>query len=241
MQRHIALGRRPRQDNAKARPWPDLRSAPGTVEVLGLAKYRLASRWQSLIWFWLCILAAAAVLGLVLEILGPPERDVRLQLQPEPPQAQPALAAKPTPPVAPGAARLPAVPAAVRPEPAQPSPPAPNVPPPNPAARSNTPPDTPPRGRVMLVLHPARPENGTAMANRLAAQTGLATDQVEVGPVAEARPEAVIRFYSTEDHPLARRLGKELARMGYTWRIENFAARSWAWKDQAVEVFLPDR
>lgn len=239
MQRHIALGRRPRQDNAKARPWPDLWSEPGAVEVLGLAKYRLASRWQSLIWFWLSILAVAAVLGLVLEILGPPERDT--QPQPEPPQAQPALAAKPTTPLAPDAARLPAVSAAVRPEPAQPSPPAPSVPTPNPAALSDTPPDTPPRGRVMLVLHPARPENGTAMANRLAAQTGLATDQVEVGPVAEARSEAVIRFYSTEDHPLARRLGKELARMGYTWRIENFAARSWAWKDQAVEVFLPDR
>jgi len=241
MQRHIALGRRPRQDNAKARPWPDLWSEPDAVGVLGLAKYRLASRWQSLIWFWLSILAAATLLGLVLEILGPPERDARLQPQPEPPQAQPALAAKPTPPVAPGAARLPAVPAVMRPEPAQPSPPVPNVPPPNPAAQSNTPPDTPPRGRVMLVLHPARPENGMAMANRLSAQTGLATDQVEVGPVAEARSEAVIRFYSTEDHPLARRLGKELARMGYTWRIENFAARSWAWKDQAVEVFLPDK
>ena len=55
------------------------------------------------------------------------------------------------------------------------------------------------------------------------------------------RSEAVIRFYAVGDHALARRLGKELARMGYSWRIENFAARPWAWKDQAVEVFLPDK
>lgn len=213
---------------------------PGTAEALSLAKYRLASRWQPLIWFWSSMLAIAAVLGLILAVLGPPsERIAEAEPAPEPVQApRPAPNAVPAqlaPRVEPE--RLPAVlTTPMRPEPEQPAPPTPGLQP-GPA----TAPDAPSRPRAALVLHPARSEGGTAIASRLAAQTGLTPDQVDVGTVAEARSDAVIRFYSTTDHPLARRLGKELARMGYSWRIENFAARSWAWKDQAVEVFLPDR
>lgn len=213
--------------------------ALGTAEALSLAKYRLASRWQPLIWFWSSVLGIAAALGLVLAVLGPPsERIAGAEPMPEAVQAPrpmraipPAQAARPVEPE-----RLPAVAAPMRPEPGQPAPPTPSSQP-----SGAAPPDAPPRPRMALVLHPARPENGAAIAGRLAAQAGVPADQVDVGTVSEARPDAVIRFYSAADHPLARRLGKELARMGYAWRIENFAARSWAWKDQAVEVFLPDR
>lgn len=239
MHRHIVLDRQPRRD-ARARSWSRAHR-PGTAKALSLAKYRLASRWQPLIWLWSSVLAIAAVLGLILAVLGPPservaEADPALKAVQAPtpvPAARPAQAARRIEPERPAAVSTPMQPES--------DPPAPPVPAPQPPAAAAARPDTPPHPRAALVLHPARSEGGAAIASRLAAQAGLAEDQVDVGTVAEARPDAVIRFYSASDHPLARRLGKELARMGYTWRIENFAARSWAWKDQAVEVYLPDR
>lgn len=238
MQRHIVLGRQPRRE-AKGRSWAGMHR-PGTAEALSLAKYRLASRWQPLIWFWSSILAITVTLGLILAALGPPSERVA-DAEPAPEAVQ---APRPTPAAMPAQVarrveleRPPAVSVPMRPEPDRPTPPTPGVQPPGAAAQ----PVAPPRPRAVLMLHPARSEGSAAIASRLAAQTGLAPDQVDVGSVAEARSDAVIRFYSTSDHPLARRLGKELARMGYSWRIENFAERSWAWKDQAVEVYLPDR
>jgi hypothetical protein len=246
MQRHGVLDRRPQRDDAKGRSRAPVRTAPGpadalSTDALSLAKYRLASPWQPLIHFWLSILTVAVALVFILEILGPPERmagadpapeapppDRVQSARPAPPPSKPAVAERPT-----GPALGPAAPP--RPQPDPPAPPAPAVQPP-----AAAPPDAP-RARAVLVLHPARPDGAAALANRLAAQAGIPPDQVDVGTVAEARSDAVIRFYAVDDHPLARRLGKELARMGYSWRIENFATRPWAWKDQAIEVFLPDK
>lgn len=214
-----------------------MRTAPGATDTLSLAKYRLVSRWQPLVWFWLSVLTVAVALVFVLELLGPPERvaDADPALE-APPLNQPRAAASAPLASKPVEASLPSASMPMRPEPAPPALPAPSIQPPNAPA----PPDTP-RARVALVVHPARAEGGAAIAGRLAAQSGLAPDQVDVGTVADGRSDAIIRFYAANDHPLARRLGKELARMGYSWRIENFAARPWAWKDQAVEVFLPDK
>ena len=92
-----------------------------------------------------------------------------------------------------------------------------------------------------MVLHPARLEGSEKIANRLAAHAGVDPDQIDVGPTSEATSRAVIRFYAEGDHALARRLGQELARMGYSWKIENLSARSWASKDQAIDIFLPDK
>lgn len=214
-----------------------MRTVPGASDALSLAKYRLASQWQPLIHFWLSILTVAVALVFVLEILGPPEQVADADPTFDAPQALDQPRAALTAPLAskPVETSLPSASTPMRPEPAPPAPPAPSIQPP-----SAAPPDAP-RARVALVVHPARAEGGAAIANRLAAQSGLAPDQVDVGAVADGRSDAIIRFYATNDHPLARRLGKELARMGYSWRIENFAARPWAWKDQVVEVFLPDK
>lgn len=245
MQRNIVLGRRPQRDGAVARSRVPSRTLPGAIEALSLAKYRLASRWRSLLWFWLSILSLAALGGLVLEILGPPpKRTADVQA---PPQAA-ILPTRPArPPAAPAGLTAPAaVPAPAALAPAQPEPDPASAPQPSPVPDTQAPgntaqQDAPSRGRVLMVLHPARSEGSAAIAGTLAARTGLDSDQIGVGTTGEARSAAVIRFYSTGDHALARRLGQELARMGYTWKIENFAARSWAWKDQAIEVFLPDR
>ncbi len=214
-----------------------MRNAPGTSNALSLAKYRLASQWQPLIHFWLSVLAVGVALVFVLEILGPPERSAAADPVAEAPPPDRVQSATPIRPASKPVVteRLPARSAPTRPEPDPPAPPASGIQPPDAAL-----PD-PPHTRAAVVLHPARPESGAAIASRLAAQSGLAPDQVDVGTVADGRSDAVIRFYAANDHSLARRLGKELARMGYSWRIENFAARPWAWKDQAVEVFLPDK
>ena len=236
MQRHGVLGRRPQRDNARGRSRVAVQTAPGAADALSLAKYRLASRWQPLMHFWLYVLTIAVALVFVLEVLGPPERIAGADPATEAPLPD---QARPAPPIAlvgkpAEAPRLPAALMPTRPDPAPPPPPIPSVQPLADAA----PPDAP---RARVIVHPARAEGGDAIANRLAARSDLSPDQVDVGTVGEARPDAVIRFYATGDHPLARRLGKELARMGYSWRIENFAERPSTAKDQAVEVFLPDK
>ncbi len=236
MQRYGVLGRRPRRDDARGRSRVVVQTVPGAADALSLAKYRLASRWQPLIHFWLSVLTVVVALVFVLEILGPPERVADADPAEAPPLLDQPRAAMPAPLASrPIETSLPSLSTPMRPEPAPPAPPAPSLQPP-----SAAPPDAS-RTRVALVVHPARAEGGAAIANRLAAQSGLAPEQVDVGTVADGQSDAVIRFYATGDHSLARRLGKELGRMGYSWRIENFAARPWAWKDQAVEVFLPDR
>lgn len=219
------------------------------TDAMSLFRGRLVSGWQSLLLFWFAILAVAAVGWAVLEFLGPPpERSARDQVaadlrheagpvQPAPPKPEPS---KPEPPKT-----VPAPPVAVaplRPAPDQQVPPPPRPLPDAQAPANAAQQSAPPRSRVLMVLHPAaRSDNRTAAASRLAAQVGLAPDQVDVGAPGEVRSEATVRFYSAGDHAMARRLGQELKRMGYAWRIENFSDRAWAWKDQAIEVWLPER
>ncbi len=252
MQRNIVLGRRSQHGLAEAQSRSRPRTLPGASEVLSLAKYRLGSRWRSLVWFWIAVLSFVGLGALVLEVLGPsPESALDLQAAeaaaalapgPAPELKRPLTAsAGPTAPVAgtaPAAAITPVTPVPARPEPG----PAPQPSPvPDAQAPAGTQPQDAPRGRVLVVLHPARSEGSAAIASRLAARAGVDPDQIDVGPTGEAKSRAIIRFYAEADHALARRLGQELARMGYTWKIESFAGRSWTWKDQAIEVFLPER
>ena len=74
MQRHGVLGRRPQRDGAARRSGVAVRTVPSTTDALSLAQYRLASRWQPLLHFWLYVLTVAVALVFVLEFLGPPER-----------------------------------------------------------------------------------------------------------------------------------------------------------------------
>ena len=249
MQRNIVLGRRPQHGNAAAQSRSRPRTKPVGIEVLSLAKYRLGSRGRSLLWFWLSILSIAALGGLVLEMLGPPPARSQAFQASQPAAAPPVGPERPltassrpaalTEVTTSVAALTPAVPAPARPEPGPAPQPGPIPDAQAPGATAQQ--DAPPRGRVLILLHPARSEGSAAIASRLAARASLDSDQIDVGPTSEAKSRAVIRFYSEGDHALARRLGQELARMGYSWKIENFAARSWAWKDQAIEVFLPDK
>ncbi len=98
-----------------------------------------------------------------------------------------------------------------------------------------------PSSQPLIILHPAASSSGITIAEELASQLGLASDQITVGTAAEAVPRATIRFYAAEDHPLARRIGNELAQLGYGWRIENLAERSSTASHQPVEIWLPKR
>ena len=82
-----------------------------------------------------------------------------------------------------------------------------------------------PPSQPLIILHSAASDSGKAAAEHLASRLGLASDQIATGAAADAVPRAMIRFYSADEHPLARRLGNELAQMGYAWQIENFAER----------------
>ncbi len=98
-----------------------------------------------------------------------------------------------------------------------------------------------PRSQARIILHPARSDSNRVTAEQLASRLGLASDQVATGAIADAVPRAIIRFYSAEDHPLARRLGNEFAQLGYAWQIENFAERPSSPGHQAIEIWLPGR
>jgi len=205
------------------------------------------SRWRVLIRFWLAVGAVAVVGGAILTLLGPlPERGeptptpvAAVPPAPNPPDRMPVQ----TPVAAaldPAASQPPAPAARRRPQAEQPATP-PTNPPDVQAIGAAVQREAPVRAQAHVVLHPARPNGAGAIAERLTARTGLAAGQVEVGVPAEARPEVAIRFYSENDHGLARRLGQELGRMGYTWRLENRAGRAPASRDQPVEVWLTDR
>ncbi len=212
--------------------------------------YGVASGWRPLLWFWCSVASAVVVGGTVLALLGPPS-------EPAVPQA---IAANPSAPSKPPARRV--ANALVLPEVSVATP---AVPPPAPPLQPGRPPreraaaplytapldapapgaivqqDAPPRARAAVVLHPARGESGAALADRLAARAGIAAGQVGVGDASEGRSEAAIRFYSETDHEFARRLGRELGGMGYTWKLQNYSQRSGAPRDGAIEVWLPNR
>jgi len=242
------------------------RSPFAVLDVLRPTVARASSWWRPLLWFWLAILAVAATGGAVLHRLGPlPERSHGDQARSEPqhptePRTVLALPAA-VPPVQPGSAE----PLARAPSAAEPSEPTPSTtaaaPPPAPATARTDPGKQPTvlpslvratnealegtrrDGRVLVTLHPAAGSgDGGAQAEQLASQAGLAPDQIGAGPASGlGRGAALIRFHSTQDHALARRLGQELAGMGYAWRIENLSDRSSPPGRQAVEVWLPER
>ncbi len=220
----------------------------------------VASGWLLLAWFWRCVAAVVVVGGAVLALLGPPERAARgrAMAQPRTAMVQPqadgvALAGAASPasqPLTRHDAEMPLQAELSIVEPPAPQPPDQpprdwaNLPSAAPAAQASD--DVarlaaPPRGRVLMVLHPARAEGEAAVAQRLAGKAGIPAGQVDLGTVGEARTEAAIRFYSESDHPLARRIGREVGGMGYVWKLQNYSDRPGAPKGAAVEVWLPNR
>ncbi len=177
-----------------------------------------------------------------------------------PPRPAPAGVATPPPPPAVSRVPTPAAPPTLTPIPAPgqspgPSPlpaaiPGPTAARPGGGGDKPAPPDPKPADadrkaaeasdRVVVIVHPAGPDDGKAIAQQLATRAGLPPDQVETGEAATQVPRATVRFYAAEDHALARRLGNELGGMGYTWQIENQAGRP-AGRRRGVDVFLPRR
>lgn len=207
---------------------------------------RLLSGWRSLLRFWLSILTVAAAGMATLQCLGPlPKHSAQLQAPPGSRQfAKPAEAGVPAPASA-------AVPPTKGPTSGEQSP-LPVRPPAGPKtagdiAQENVGRGTidqvskPSRSRVLVILHPPRSEGGRATAQQLATRAELASDQIATEAVTNAPPRATIRFYSPEDHALARRLGRELTQLGYPWQIENLSDRPPSAGQQTLEVWLPER
>lgn len=231
-----------------------------------LAPARFSLGWRPLLGLWLGIMCVAGLL----QWLGPPSDPPALDVaKPTPPQtARPAEArlvagtADPSAQAQPKRAEQLAAPgeprssAPVQPENMAPpssaaSTPAPSNsraqssapvgdPPVAPAPQTSEREDTRAKARPLLVLHASQSPIAEAAAAQLAPLVGLAHDQVDARASADLPQRAVIRFYAPADHALARRIGQELARMGYSWRIENLSGRSQS-KDQVPEVWLPDR
>ncbi len=200
---------------------------------------RALSGWRPLLWFWLFVLAVIVAGGAVLRYLGPPaEHPAGEQMRSESQQSTAPVTPEPRPTPASASA---AVPLPRQPDVGAPSPPRPHPAPDAQAVSGANQASANPSSQPRIVLHPAGSSNGTAVAEQLASQLGLASDQITVGTVADAGSRAIIRFYAAEDHPLARRLGSELAQMGYAWRIDNFGERPSTASHQPLEIWLPKR
>lgn len=204
------------------------------------------STWRPLLRFWLFLLAIVAVSGTVLGHLGSPaQRPTREQMPAEPPRSVRQTGDEPLA-ATPSAAPLPGHQGSAGP-----------VPPPDGStqdgqavqalASSGAMPDSndeasgPTRGRRLVVLHPSSSKSGRAAAQQLAVRVGLANGQTATEVTANTPPRATVRFYSVDDHALARRLGQELTQLGYAWQIENLSARPSPSGRQPVEVWLPNR
>jgi len=208
------------------------------ADAVRLAAAKVALGWRPLLWFWLSVLVIVVAGGAVLHYLGPlPKQPARDQVRSEPRRiAQAAREPPPTPASAYAAVSPPRQPDPVA-SPSR-SQPAPDAQAPNKAEQANVKPSSQPR----IIVHPApASSSGAAVAEQLASQLGLASDQISVGTAAEPTPRAVIRFYDAEDHSLARRVGNELAQLGYAWRIENLAERPSTAGHQPLEIWLPKR
>ena len=209
----------------------------------------IPTAWRPLAWFWCSIAAAAAAVGTILALLGPPpelatHERAAAQLQADDEmRARTALVASKAPPRR--IAEPPAQPVPSAPEMSQPSDPQPRDPTAPSldvrAAGNAVQQDVAARGPILVLVHPARPEGSAAFAERLASRAGIDAGQVSVGPPSEAQSKTVIRFFSEADHALARRLGREIAGMGYSWKLENYSQRPGASKEQAIEIWLPSR
>jgi len=262
LQRRIVFGRRPEANSNTGRFRNKDQAILLSTDAMTLVRDGVASGWRLLAWFWRCVAAVVAVGGAVLALLGPPpERADRRHAtaQPQTAAAQPqadavALARAASPASQPLTRRAAELLVQAEPPAAEPPAPRPDQPPRDwanppsaaPAAAAQASdivarPAAPPRGRTLMVLHPARAEGEAAIAQRLAAKIGIPAEQVDLGTVGEARTEAAIRFYSESDHALARRIGREVGGMGYTWKLQNYAERPSAPKDAPIEVWLPNR
>lgn len=258
--------RRPAPRASRAREVPDgrrLAAAGSFGTVAAGAVVGLLSRWRPLVLFWACVLAVLAAGGAVLHGLGPPPQ---ASAEAHARRAVEARAAPEMPPPVPASAPLAAPPAGLGPvAPAPPVGPRPIVPTPIVAPPSRPPADArasgdaaregagagpgaadraeaPPRpgDPVLFVFHPPGSESGKTVAQHLAARVGLGEDRITTEPVPDTPARAIIRFHVPADHPLARRLGRELAQLGYAWQIENLSARPPSGR-RAVEVWLPNR
>lgn len=223
---------------------------------------RIFSQWRYLLAFWVALLVTAIAGGVALQLLGPPSDHLNRDGGPSSPYG--AIASSlpwfdPSDPdqrsaLAPAAlARNPPALWPVQPAPLDiattASEPAPvrTVVQPTPlsshaqAVGSADQEAAQPVNQILITLHPAGSEDTKALAERLAARLGLTSSQISTGAAGGSRPGVVIRFYSAGDHTMARRIGSELSKMGYPWRIENLSNPPPANPHHALEVWLMGR
>ena len=203
-----------------------LRQGLTTIGV-GVGSVRSPAAWRPLIRFWLVLLGAGAGAGAVLEYLGPPAGRSAQALaggSGEAVEFRPPTAMPPGPAAGEQASLKASTGDVSRPD----APPTP----PDPASAT---------ARRLTVFYAAESRTAAAAVQQLTAQVGLTADEVAAEPADISSPRAGIRFYSPDDHPLARRIGRELGRMGYPWQIENLSARAAPPEQKGLEVWLPYR
>jgi hypothetical protein len=93
----------------------------------------------------------------------------------------------------------------------------------------------------LVVHYSAKSATSGTDATQLAARLESRFDRAEMQTEADVPPGAIVRFYYPDDHATARAIGKTLAEMGYSWRIENFTNRPRPSGPRTVEVWLPIR
>jgi len=96
-------------------------------------------------------------------------------------------------------------------------------------------------GVSLSVRYAANTPSAEAEAKQVAAQLGSRFDSADTQGETDVPQKAVVRFFVPEDHGTARGVGKTLAEMGYSWRIDNLSRQATSSSPRVIEVWLPLR
>jgi hypothetical protein len=123
------------------------------------------------------------------------------------------------------------------------SPGTPAAPDPGPGAAASAPTSGPlrPFGVGLSIHYSAGSASSGDEAKQVATRLGSRFDRADLQGEAEVPQKAIVRFFSPDDHATARTVGKMLAEMGYTWRIDNLSRQASPSSPRTIEVWLPAR
>jgi hypothetical protein len=78
-------------------------------------------------------------------------------------------------------------------------------------------------------------------AHQLAVILGSRFSQIKLVGEHNIWPNAIIQYYSTGDHPIARSTGEKLGRMGYPWQIKQVTSQRAKSPADIVDVWIPPK
>lgn len=98
-----------------------------------------------------------------------------------------------------------------------------------------------PSGPSLLIHFPATSEPAAADARALVERLGSGFERTETLAVAKVPSHALVRYSISADRSAARKVGRMLGSMGYTWHLEKYNGQPADSSLRTVDVWLPEQ